>query len=316
MENRVIQRGLHTGQRGILRKKFIPTLKPKCLICGSRKFSESFPWSFFHAETLYFHYRCHQCLSVFLSPLPDEKQLRQLYERLSYHDIHYTEINIDSYKRILNDLLPTLPAKAKILDYGCGSGWFLKLAREAGLDAFGVEMGKDIAESASKFSASPVYTLEAFFNTTTPTFDVIHMGDVLEHLPDPCVLLRRLISKLSEGGILSIDGPLEENPSPVLWVSRFVGFLKFVLLGRPNRVGDPFHLIRFTEGSQRRLIENVGIKLKILKWTVYETGWPYSDGGVIKKFISKIARLLGGSKFGSVTLGNRITIVLQKIPTK
>ena len=54
-------------------------------------------------------------------------------------------------------------------------------------------------------------------------------------------------------------------------------------------------------------------KYKIIKYEIYETGWPYNDGGLIKKFISSLSILISKLNIFGFKFGNRFRIILKKI---
>jgi len=54
-------------------------------------------------------------------------------------------------------------------------------------------------------------------------------------------------------------------------------------------------------------------KYKIIQYKIYETGWPYNNGGMIKKSIAKVAIIFSKINFLGFKIGNRFRIILQKI---
>ena len=54
-------------------------------------------------------------------------------------------------------------------------------------------------------------------------YDIIYMGDVLEHLPAPAATLRDLDGLLAPGGLFFVEGPLEDNVSLVYYSARLFG---------------------------------------------------------------------------------------------
>ena len=157
-----------------------------------------------------------------------------------------------------------------------------------------------------KNSGCEVFSIEEFSKKTRgPKFDLIHLGDVLEHLPEPSETLKQLLTHLKSGGLLFVEGPLETNPSPVYWATRLFATIKRRL--RPGFIGKgkPTHLFRTGARQQLDFFCRVAPNLQLLHWEIYETGWPYADSGVIKNSISKFSNLLGGKTFFCITFGNR-----------
>ena len=51
---------------------------------------------------------------------------------------------------------------------------------------------------------------------------------------------------------------------------------------------------------------------KIVKYEVYETGWPYNCGGLVKKLIAILAIFFSKIDIFGFKIGNRFRIILQK----
>ena len=136
-------------------------------------------------------------------------------------------------------------------------------------------------------------------------FDVLHLGDVLEHLPEPASTLASLLPLLRQAGLLFIEGPLETNPSPVYWCARLFGAFKHRLRPALLGAGVPTHLFRTSAKAQSAFFRNRFPELQLLHWEVFETGWPYADGDGVKRRISDVALALGGREAFGYVLGNR-----------
>lgn len=99
-----------------------------------------------------------------------------------------------------------IQATGRLLDVGCGSGGFARMAHQAGFDVVGVEpfsLGHPVQEPGLKL-------IRATFEDCAPTlgqFDVITMWHVLEHLSDPLSVLRPLLDHLKPGGRLVVSVP-------------------------------------------------------------------------------------------------------------
>ncbi|MDA0685145.1 MAG: methyltransferase domain-containing protein [Bacteroidetes bacterium] len=247
---------------------------------------------------------------MFVNPVPDGQTFARMYAKAAYHDRHYEGREGGAYRESARLLRTFLPHGARVLDYGCGVGEFLKSLDAEGLVAFGVEFDKDAAVTAHHNSRSEVWTVDEFFAVEEkPRFDAIHLGDVLEHLGDPANTLRRLLEHVKPGGVVFAEGPIETNPSLVYWVARTYGAIKHAF--RPEFVASdaPTHLFRTNARQQLAFFQRLTPRLVQKHWEIYETGWPYADGGVIKRAIARVAIRLGGTKLCGVTLGNRFCAV-------
>jgi 2-polyprenyl-3-methyl-5-hydroxy-6-metoxy-1,4-benzoquinol methylase len=217
--------------------------------------------------------RCRGCGSGFVAPLPAEEDFRLMYSQSSYHDEYYGEASEEVTETRLDDMLPCLKPGGKLLDFGCGNGAFLVAARQAGFTCEGVELDPATRARAAANSGCAVRSI-GDLRSSGSRYDVIHLGDVLEHLPAPAERLVELRALLADGGMFFIEGPLEDNPSLVLYASRMFGAVK-KLRGKPLHSDlPPFHLFRTDARAQRRFFEE-RLGWQVRRYQVFETGWPY-----------------------------------------
>jgi 2-polyprenyl-3-methyl-5-hydroxy-6-metoxy-1,4-benzoquinol methylase len=215
---------------------------------------------------------CQGCGSKFVSPQPSADDLRRIYTQESYHDTHYAEVD-DVPARSLEILERFVKPGGSLLDFGCGNGRFLRAARRAGLQAEGVELDATTRRRAAEKSGCNVRSLDEIA-AGARTYDVIHLGDVLEHLPDPRKVMAELQDALAPGGVFLIEGPLEENRSLVAWSAALTRRVKTALGRSCYAAGPPTHLTRTSAASQRRFFER-GLGHDVLHFEVAEDGWPY-----------------------------------------
>jgi 2-polyprenyl-3-methyl-5-hydroxy-6-metoxy-1,4-benzoquinol methylase len=163
--------------------------------------------------------RCDCCDFVFTNPrMPADKLAlyytknynleglpvpRSLEEFLSseYKDIWFTK------ERDLN-LILSVKTTGRILDVGCASGTLLWLAKQKGFEVKGVEVARGAARFARNILGMDVVCgqlADAHFRDGE--FDVVTMIHVLEHMPDPCQVLRDTYRVLKEDGVLLVVVP-------------------------------------------------------------------------------------------------------------
>jgi SAM-dependent methyltransferase len=99
-------------------------------------------------------------------------------------------------------------ACGRLLDVGCGAGYFLDAARSAGWQVAGVELSDPAAAEARDSLGLDVWSgslAQAAF--PSESFDLITMFEVLEHMRDPGAALKEANRVLQRGGLLAIEVP-------------------------------------------------------------------------------------------------------------
>lgn len=283
-----------------------------CPLCLSEKSDIAFPYAIKFADVIYSYYRCLCCRTVYIDPIPNDSAFKLIYSKELYHDAHYSLIDRHPYHKSAALLAKFAASGSSVLDYGCGVGHFLAATKELGFRSCGVEYDSDAADYASSSIGCPVFSVSQFkCQNYYHSFDVLHLGDVLEHLPNPISTLALLLTTLKPGGILFVEGPLETNPSPVYWAARLVGTVKHCLNSSNIGTGVPAHLFLTSASAQSDFFQKQFPALHPLFWSVSETGWPYASGNWIKRRVADLAVALGGKGFAGVQLGNRFQAIYR-----
>lgn len=243
---------------------------------------------------------------MFVNPVPDSHTFSLMYAKAEYHDCHYEGKEGAAYTESAQLLKKHLSTGALVLDYGCGVGAFLKALGKEGFNPYGVEFDKDAANFAGQNAGCEAMSVDDFLaQPAKPYFDAIYLGDVLEHLPDPTGTLKELLGYLKPSGVLFVEGPLEINSSPVYWAARLFGAVKSIVRPTFTPNHPPTHLFCTNAKQQLAFFSRVEPCLELKYWQIFETGWPYANGGAVKRTISRVAVCLSGRQFLGVTFGNR-----------
>jgi len=96
---------------------------------------------------------------------------------------------------------------SRLLDFGCGRGHFLTLAKSEGYDAYGVEINPLHAEYARKSGAWILNKTLKEANFPAGYFNIITALHVLEHLENPFAEVLEMIRVLHKGGVLVVGVP-------------------------------------------------------------------------------------------------------------
>lgn len=248
----------------------------RCRLCNGEAGRQVFPFETGWNGKIFRFCRCRRCGSAFVEPAPSDADLRAAYSLDAYHDAHYALDDQGTQTTELSGVLKFLKPGGTLLDFGCGNGHFLIEARRLGFVPAGVEIDDATCAMAERNSRCSVMTA-ADFRSASARYDIIHLGDVLEHLPDPIETMRDLETRLAVGGRFFLEGPLEDNFSLVNVASRLFGTVK-KWLGRGRGDFPPLHLIRTTAGSQLHFFTDV-LGFEVHCYRFGDDGWPYRSRG-------------------------------------
>ncbi len=162
---------------------------------------------------------------------------------------------------IVNFVLKGAPRGARILDVGCGTGKLAAaLKQKLPCHICGIEIDKEAADKArSSCDEVMVIDLENVIGKSSglgsaKKYDLVILGDVLEHLTRPEILLQSLHDLLEDNGFMVVSLPNVAN-----WMIRF-GLL-FGNFDYSGGVLDCGHLKFFTYKSARRLLQDNGYRI-------------------------------------------------------
>ena len=242
------------------------------------------------------HYRmvrCGHCGLVRSDPVLDEAELGQLYadSRLTYQ--HEAGFAGETYAHYLGELLPFVPGKNRLLEIGCGSGFFLELALDMGFaEVSGVEPSRDAVEAASPRVRGSIRN-EGFRDGLFPdrSFDIVCGFQVFDHLANPNETLQTCRRLLRPGGV-------------ILLIHHDVGAWTNRLLGERSPVIDVEHIYLYDRHTMARLMAKNGFEMVRVfsvrnRYPIYYwTSLAPLPRGVKSRFVPK----LRGSRLGRATV--------------
>lgn len=189
-------------------------------------------------------------------PIPSKDELERLYADEFYTTAkpRYLERQEDDirwwdamYQDRLN-ILEEINLGHKMLDIGCGGGFFLRKAAyspKRSWDCFGVEPNKAAHEYAEKLD--PYSWLSYSLDVMPRDFNAIHLSEVLEHVPDPFQMLSDCYDRLLPGGAICVVVPNENIENDALVY--------------PHVFAPPQHINYFDFDSIADLIRLAGFKI-------------------------------------------------------
>jgi SAM-dependent methyltransferase len=262
-----------------------PTIDAPCFLCGTRESEPvwSTPDRAFAVPGRYSVVRCLACGFLYQRPRVRDENLAECYpdhyprhqepspripfkgSRARVRAVRWalaTGLGYAAFQDARTGLLTRLRARVlgrrlrwdclpwrgggRYLDVGCGSGGTLGAAKALGWRVAGIEMDPAAARKARRFSEE-IHTgdiLAAPF--ARGSFDVVTAFHVLEHVPDPVEVVRRMLGWLAPGGLAIVEVPNAGGLGASLFGPAWSG------------LELPRHLCQFTPESLRRTVEQAG----------------------------------------------------------
>ena len=122
-----------------------------------------------------------------------------------------SEIDLENPKNAHDFQITLVGNNKKVLEIGTASGYIAKILSERGCKITGIEENPTLADSAKEFTekiiVGDIETLDLTKNLGNEKYDVILLGDVLEHLKHPEKLLKKLHDFLNDDGYLVCSIP-------------------------------------------------------------------------------------------------------------
>jgi SAM-dependent methyltransferase len=166
----------------------------------------------------------------------------------------------DENRGLLDDFA-ALGARGRLLDVGCASGWLVHHANQRGWQAQGVELSPDAAARARAMGLDVFQGDLLSARLPGGHFDLVYMGDVLEHVPDCRAVVDEVARLLRPGGCFYLRGPITTNS-----LARSLAISVYGALGRTLVLDEvPYHLWEFTPGSLARLVNAAGLAVRRMR---------------------------------------------------
>ncbi|MET0213604.1 MAG: class I SAM-dependent methyltransferase [Vicinamibacterales bacterium] len=222
-----------------------------CASCGARETRHLYEKSGYGIAA------CARCGLVYANPRAPADAILARYSRDYFWNEYLPSLGaangvfdlaqFDARHAPLLRMMATRARGRRLLEVGCGAGFFLKTAERAGWQVEGIELSDEASRFATERLQLPIRRERAEASgIAAGSFDAAAMFDVIEHLFDPRAVLGAIGRALVPGGPLVISTPNFDS------VSR-------QLLGVDWAVLSPLeHVYYFTEDSLRRLLETTG----------------------------------------------------------
>jgi SAM-dependent methyltransferase/uncharacterized protein YndB with AHSA1/START domain len=223
------------------------TARPCCMLCRGGRFREILRRGGFH------YLRCAACKLVYLWPQPSPGEIIDAYEEyLPADDVeiaHWRRMMQPVIRRSADLICGAKPDGGRLLDIGCGYGFFLAEMARRGWRTQGVEIASaGIRHAREKLNLAVASQPLEHLDWPANRFDAITLFYVIEHLGDPAATLAILRRWLKPDGVLLLRWP---HSTPIV---RLLG----PLAGRLDLYHTPFHMFDFSPSTIRTLLVRCG----------------------------------------------------------
>ena len=207
---------------------------------------------------------CKTCGFSHLKPIPKIEELEKMYVHKFYQNlkpkyIKKDESELSYWNLTFDDKLEILEKhvkgkKKKILDIGCGAGFFLNRAKQRSWNTVGIEPSPIAAKYARSNGIEIIQTtFEKFLTQNSEKFDVIHSKFFLEHVREPETVCKSCFKILKKNGIICFEVPNDFNLLQKIVTEN--------LKKNSYWVAPPEHINYFSPLSLQKLLKKTGFKI-------------------------------------------------------
>jgi 2-polyprenyl-3-methyl-5-hydroxy-6-metoxy-1,4-benzoquinol methylase len=229
-----------------------------CPICNGSQFQEFLTCEDWLITHEHFHLKkCDSCSFVITNPRPDQPSLNRYYQSEQYishnQKSHGPVASLYFLARKFTlrwkiGLLKQHNSKGSLLDFGCGTGEFLRAAHQQGWHIDGLEPNDAARQRAAQITGINIASNLEQLNHKQ--YDVITLWHVLEHIPDLQQTLLRLHSLMKRDGVMLIAVPNHESYDACTYKNYWAAY------------DVPRHLWHFSKSTMNRLLCLAGLKVK------------------------------------------------------
>ncbi|MFT5858101.1 MAG: 2-polyprenyl-3-methyl-5-hydroxy-6-metoxy-1,4-benzoquinol methylase [Flavobacteriaceae bacterium] len=240
-----------------------------CPLCSSKKISNL---AKFNGAKLA---SCISCSFIFSERIPSEVELDAFYDKEYEVTSFLSKITIARYNALL-DKFEKHRKTNRILDVGCGYGFFLEIAKKRGWKVYGSDYAEKCIDICTK-KGIDMYRGSMNDEAFIPEmFDVITSFEVIEHIYKLNQELQNLNRLLRPGGIMYVTTP------------NFNAILRYRLGEKYDVINYPEHLLYFTRKTLQSAMEKNGFKKLSIRTTgMSMTRYRTSKGMSNQEYVSE-----------------------------
>jgi 2-polyprenyl-3-methyl-5-hydroxy-6-metoxy-1,4-benzoquinol methylase len=192
--------------------------------------------------------KCGSCGFVFCKPIPTQEELNMVYEGYGRND-YLSALTIHAYERVLDSLEPYRKTN-KLIDVGCGIGYFLEVAKKRGWEVYGTEFTEEAVGICEAKGAQMRLGVLNPDNYEAESFDVVCSFEVIEHINNPREELVNFHKLLRKGGVVYCTTP------------NFNAVERYMLGADWNILGYPEHLAYYSPKTLKQVFKESGFSPK------------------------------------------------------
>jgi 2-polyprenyl-3-methyl-5-hydroxy-6-metoxy-1,4-benzoquinol methylase len=208
---------------------------------------------------------CKACNFKFANPRPSDSEIGRYYKSedyVSHSDTKkglinrlYHMVRTRTLKQKLG-LISSYVSRGTILDYGCGTGMFLKTCADAGWKSYGFEPDPDARKLVTDKGLVAADSKAALSGNK---FDIITLWHVLEHVTDLDSTLQFFSKTISDNGRLIIAVPNYTSADAKHYKEFWAGY------------DVPRHIYHFEIKTLEKLLGQHGFSLQETKPMVFDS---------------------------------------------
>ncbi len=260
----------------------------ECPLCGAEQGTHLFDAADPLSSDRFEVRRCPECRLVYVSPRPDEEQMRAYYPDGYFGKRHPVLKDFFMAVRV-GSLPPRSPGR--VLDIGCGRGDFLMACRSKGWEVTGVEQADAPVMELRRSLGLEVVATNDIADLPDASFDAVTMWHVFEHMVHPRTMLGEVRRLLKPDGVFVAEvpnfGSWQAHMGPRQWFHLDV----------------PRHLIHFERETLARMLEAEGFECE--SWSTFSI--EYDAYGMMQTLLNRVSstpnwlfqRLIGQGGGGS-----------------
>ena len=256
-----------------------------CPVCKSEKYIELDYGGYIYKDRNMPLVQCNNCFLKYIVHNLEIKDFDDFYNDPKYFDSEYAGgensdylSNVKFLKEKSSNVLLIIKKYKKsgnFLEIGCAGGYLLEVARDKfNYSVKGVEVSKEMCKDGQ------LRGLDIFCGTVDnipnnwKSFDIVYMGDVMEHIPNPINFMSSIGKYINQNGLIVLELPLTYNltiSGIIIGIINIIkgkfGYKYFLPAQHRNKYEykPPYHVLMFDRYSIKKFFKQEGYKIKYMR---------------------------------------------------